>query len=303
MMSDVFFIRVPASTANLGPGFDSIGLALNLYLTLEVENSECWEITSNTPELIGMPMDESHFIYQVANQVSQSYEVTMPPCKVKIDSSIPLARGLGSSAAAIVAGIELADQLCGLKLSRQEKLRIATKIEGHPDNVGASLFGGLVVGSSLVSEVQMLSFSNLPFEVVAIIPQETLLTKESRHVLPNEIPFNLAVEASSLANVLVASLLSENWTLAGIMMEKDLFHQPYRKKLIPHYEQLEQACKENGAFGVALSGGGPTVMAFVEKGLGQKLQEKLQGIFTELDILLLSIDQDGSSIKKSDSVR
>jgi homoserine kinase len=298
-----FFLKVPASTANLGPGFDSVGLSLGLYLTLEVEPSINWEFSSTSPVLDELPTDESHFIYQVARHVSERYECILPPCHVKMESDIPLARGLGSSATAIVAGIELANQLGSLNLSKQEKLQIATDLEGHPDNVGASLYGGLVIGSYHESEVQLLSFTDLQFELVAFIPKNTLLTKDSRQVLPEQLPFNVAVEASSLANLLVAALISGKWEIAGRMMGKDLFHQPYRKKLIPYYEQISRVATENGAFGVALSGAGPTILAFVKKGSGLTLIEAVQDIFPELDTRLLTIDQNGSIvIKKSDSV-
>jgi homoserine kinase len=297
-----FSIKVPASTANLGPGFDSVGLALSLYLTLEVEPSINWEFLTSSQVLEGLPTDESHFIYQIAKRVSNRYECSLPPCKVKVESDIPLTRGLGSSASAIIAGIELADQLGDLRLSKNEKLVIATELEGHPDNVGASLFGGLVIGSYHQDEVQLLSFTDLPFEMVAFIPKHTLLTKESRKVLPEQLTFDVAVEASSMANVLVAALISGNWVMAGRMMERDLFHQPYRKKLIPYYEEISRVSRENGAFGVALSGAGPSLLAFVEKGHGTTLLDTVKVIFPELNTMVLKIDKNGSVVrKKSDS--
>jgi homoserine kinase len=296
IMIKPFSIKIPASTANLGPGFDSVGLALSLYLTLDVEQSVSWEFTSPSPFLKGLPTGESHFIYRIAKQVSDRYKRTIPPCKVTMVSDIPLARGLGSSATAIVAGIELADQLGGLRLSIQEKLLIATELEGHPDNVGASLYGGLVIGSYAQNEVQLLSFKDLPFELVAFIPGNTLLTKESRQVLPEQLPFNVAVEASSFANLLIAALISGDWSMAGEMMEKDLFHQPYRKKLIPNYEQISNMAKVNGAFGVALSGAGPTLLAFVEKGRSQNVLAVAEQSFTDLQTMLLSIDRQGSIV-------
>lgn len=302
-MNKPFFIHVPASTANIGPGFDSMGLALDLYLTLEVEPSDHWRFTASSPELQGLPNDKSHFIYQVVAEVENRFHVSIEPCTVKMTSDIPLARGLGSSAAAIVAGIELANHLAGLELSQKEKLHIATELEGHPDNVGASLFGGLVIGSYINNEVELLSFTELPIEAVAYIPKTTLLTKDSRGVLPGNLPFGAAVEASSLGNLLVASLLKGDFYIAGKMMEKDLFHQPYRKALIPHYAEFEKVAKENGAFGVALSGAGPTVLAFVEKGRGAALEKVLKDHFTVEHIRLLRIDDRGSYInRKSDSV-
>ncbi|WP_442595940.1 homoserine kinase [Neobacillus sp. D3-1R] len=295
-MNKVFTIKVPASTANLGPGFDSIGIALGLFLTLEVSPSDRFEIISSSPELDGLPKDESHFIFQIAKLVSQKKGVALSPCSIKMESSIPLARGLGSSAAAIVAGIELANQLGKLELSLQEKLEIATEMEGHPDNVGASLYGGLVVGSYSRQDVQLVSFKDLAFEVVAFIPKSILLTKESRQVLPENLSFQKAVEASSLGNVLVASLLSKNWKVAGLMMERDLFHQPYRRGLIPEYEEFEQAAKEYGAFGIALSGAGPSILAFAEKGHGESLQQSLKECFPNHTITHLPIDLRGSYV-------
>lgn len=295
-LNDRFIIQVPASTANLGPGFDSMGLAVDLYLKLEVEKSVKWEIQSACEELKDLPTDETHFISQIAIKTAENYGIDLHPCKIKVDSDIPLARGLGSSAAAIVAGIELADTVGRLELTQKEKLQIATEVEGHPDNVGASLFGGLVIGSYQQNEVDMLSIPNITFEMVAVIPDEILLTKDSRGVLPPEFSRAAAIQASSTANLLVAALLTQNWELAGKMMEQDLFHQPYRKPLINAYEEIEEIAKSNGAFGVALSGAGPTVLCFTEKGNGKQLALGLQSAFSTMSAKLLNIDYCGSRV-------
>ncbi|ETI67802.1 homoserine kinase [Neobacillus vireti] len=292
-----FIIKVPASSANLGPGFDSMGVALDLYLTLEVEVSHRWEFLSVTDELQQLPKDETHFIGQIALQIAEKYDRVLSPCKVKMESEIPLARGLGSSAAAIVAGIELADAVGNLNLTQKEKLLLATELEGHPDNVGASLYGGLVIGCYRQNEVDMLSFTNLPFEMAVVIPPETLLTKDSREVLPLAFSRNEAVQASSTANLLVAALLSENWELAGKMMGQDLFHQPYRKPLVLGFQEIERAAKLSGAFGTALSGAGPTVICFTEKEKGRQLSLDLQAIFPEMTVKPLQIDHFGSRVK------
>jgi homoserine kinase len=294
-------IKVPASSANLGPGFDSIGIALDLYLTLEVEKSERWEFFSNSPELKDLPGDEQHFIGQIALQTAKKYGKVLPPCKVKLESEIPLGRGLGSSASAIIAGIELADIVGVLGLTKKEKLLLATELEGHPDNVGASLYGGLVVGCYQQNEVDMLSFTDLPFEAVVAIPKEVLLTKDSRDVLPKTFSQSDAIQASSTANLLVAALLSGNWELAGKMMERDRFHQPYRKPLIPFYSEIEELAKKYGAFGVALSGAGPSVICFTEKGNGKQLVQRLQTSFSEMTVKLLNIDYSGSSVYEAEN--
>lgn len=293
-----FVIKVPASSANLGPGFDSIGVALTLYLSLEVEKSEKWECYSTSEELKDLPSDEQHFICQIALQTAAKYGKELHPCKIKVESDIPLARGLGSSASAIIAGIELADYVGELGLTKQDKLLLSTEIEGHPDNVGASLYGGLVIGSYQQGEVDIIPITAISFEMVAVIPQESLLTKDSRGVLPTEFSYSNAIQASSTANVLVAALLSQNWELAGKMMEIDLFHQPYRKPLIPFYSDVENFAKSEGAFGVALSGAGPTVLCFCEKGKGQSLEQSIRSAFPDMTAKLLSIDYTGSCVSK-----
>ena len=291
-----FVIKIPASSANLGPGFDSMGVALDLYLELEVEKSDEWKCLSSSTDLKDFPQDENHFICQIAIQTAAKYGKVLSPCNINVASDIPLARGLGSSASAIIAGIELADCIGELGLTREEKLLLATEIEGHPDNVGASLYGGLVIGSYQQGEVNILSLPVNTFEMVAVIPQESLLTKDSRGVLPTDFSYSEAIQASSTANVLVAALLSQEWEMAGKMMERDLFHQPYRKKLIPFYDDIENYAKARGAFGVALSGAGPTVLCFCEKGKGKALEDELETAFPDMTIKLLNIDYKGSNV-------
>lgn len=293
-----FVIKIPASSANLGPGFDSIGLALDLYLQLEVEKSDKWVVIAKNDELNQFPSDEHNFICQTAIQTAAKFNVNLQPCKIKVKSDIPLARGLGSSASAIIAGIELADYLGELRLSKQEKLLIATELEGHPDNVGASLYGGLIIGCYQENDVDLLSVRNLSFETVAVIPKESLLTKDSRGVLPSVFSYSNAIQASATANLLVAALLSENWDLAGKMMKQDLFHQPYRNALIPFYDEVEEMAKAKGAFGVALSGAGPTLLCFCEKGKGENLANSLQAAFKDMSVKHLNIDSIGSVVYK-----
>lgn len=296
MRKDPFLIRVPASTANLGPGFDSIGLAVDLFLKVEVWESTRWEVISIGEGADEFACDESNFICQTALKAAAKFGKELQPCQLKVMSDIPLARGLGSSASAIVAGIELANHKAQLNLTQSQKLEIATEIEGHPDNVGASIFGGLFIGSKLEEEVFATSISTLPFELVAVIPKEPLLTKLARSVLPESVSFSHAVKASSVANLLVAALLQGNWNLAGKMMKRDHFHQPYRKQLVPHFDDIEQFGLENGAFGVFISGAGPTVLCCCESGKGQELSTLLGNEFSEMEIKLLQIESGGSGV-------
>jgi homoserine kinase len=289
-------IVVPASTANLGPGFDSIGLAVSRYLTLEVTLGDRWRFVSRSSEVADIPSGTENLIFQVADQLAKEYKRELPSCFVNVYSDIPLARGLGSSAAAIIAGIELANELADLSLTLEEKARFASSYEGHPDNVGASLYGGLVIGSHRKEETNIVHINDLELDLVVIIPSYELKTTAARDVLPDHFTRMVAVEASSVSNVLVAALLTKNWHLAGKMMDCDLFHQPYRKAIIPELHAVQAVAKEYGAFGVALSGAGPTVICFAEPGHGKKLKEKLSSHFNAYTVELLSVERNGSQV-------
>ncbi|MGA9225593.1 MAG: homoserine kinase [Mesobacillus sp.] len=292
----VVTVKVPASSANLGPGFDSVGVALSLYLVLQAKRSDSWEITALSSALKDFPRDEQNYISQIAINTARMYKQEMPALKVSIKSDIPLARGLGSSAAAIVAGIELADVFCGLQLSRQEKLRIATKMEGHPDNAGACLFGGFVVGSDVGEEVNLTRLDCIDFDPVLVVPHQELLTEASRDVLPGVVDFKRAVQASAISNQLLAALMTQQWELAGKMMAADMFHQPYRKDLIPFYEEVQEIAVVSGAFGVALSGAGPSLLCLAEPGKGDALAESLQNALSGFEIHRLKVDKEGCQI-------
>lgn len=292
----MFVIKVPGSSANLGPGFDSIGLAVSLYLTIKAEKSDAWEVIPESPELAEFPSDETNFICKTAIKTASLYNKKMPPCRLKVASEIPLARGLGSSASAIVAGIELANCMCDLNLTRDEKLEISSNMEGHPDNVGASVYGGLFIGYQTKEEVFKAVFSNLNLDLVVVVPKEELLTKASRNVLPLQVPFSEGVASGAVGNLLVATLLSGNYELAGKMMKADRYHQPYRRHLVPHFEQIEEIALKSGAFGAALSGAGPSILCFAENGNGPELEEALKDHFPEMDVLSLAIDHDGTVV-------
>ncbi|BCB02345.1 homoserine kinase [Bacillus sp. KH172YL63] len=291
-----FKITVPGSTANLGAGFDSLGLALNIFLTVEAHEAEEWKVIPLSAALEIFPSDDTHFIVEVAKEVAAEYGRKPAPCHLYVKSDIPLTRGLGSSAAAVVAGVELANALCGLNLSLDQKLSIANRFEGHPDNVGASLYGGFVVSCQHEKGVGMISVPDLPIDVVCVIPKDELKTSDSRNVLPSTLSFGEAVGAGAISNVLVAAFLTGDWETAGKMMKRDRYHQPYRKKLIPHYEAVEEVANRFGAFGTALSGAGPTIACFVEREAGEWLFRQLEQSFPRMDVRRLSIAQSGSTI-------
>ncbi len=210
---------------------------------------------------------------------------------------IPLARGLGSSASAIVASIELVNQLCGLNLTEEEKLDFAVKIEGHPDNVAAALLGGFVISVKMGEETKYKKLPKLDMDLVVYIPSFELKTDESRKVLPKQFKMKDAATASAISNLMVSSLLTGDYKLAGKMMESDLFHETYRAKLIPNYYEIRSHARELGAYGTVISGAGPTMISFVPQGEGEKIAEKMRTIFPDYDIEKLEIDEEGLRVK------
>lgn len=250
-------IKVPASSANLGPGFDSIGIALSLYLDLTVEGpSDQWQVDH---QLGNLPHDETNMI--VATALSLAPHLT--PHRLTVTSEIPVAHGLGSSSSAIVAGIELANQLAGLQLSDEEKVEIASQIEGHPDNVAPAILGGLVVGTHVDGHFAAIKAPLLPYDFAAYVPPYNLKTVEARAALPYQLEYSQATHASAVANTLVASLFAQQYELAFKLMEADRFHEPYRQELVPELAQLRQLKKRAGGLAVYLSGAGPTVMTLL----------------------------------------
>ncbi len=293
-------IIVPATTANIGLGFDSIGIAVDLYLTLTaVESSSEWKIEHPFGEAV--PTNEENLIIETALAVCP----TLHPQHLVCESDIPMTRGLGSSSSAIVAGIELANQLGKLNLTPQQKVEWATKLEGHPDNVAPAILGGLVVAtydeeSQEVDYLQKEIQSDI--QGIALIPDFELSTKASRQVLPSEFVYSQAVQASSRSNVLVAALWQEDWENVSRIVEKDLFHEPYRKTLIPFLTPVRKLAKEKEAIGTYLSGAGPTVMVLSSKGnaqsIAQHLKEQLPSELGNYNIRVLTVDQLGVRVEK-----
>lgn len=291
-----FRIRVPASSANVGPGFDSMGLALNLYLTLDVSASATWKIEQHSSHLPEVTDVDNHYIVTIARDIAGRWNQELPPCKMTVWSDIPLARGLGSSASAIVAGIELADQACALALTREKKLELATEMEGHPDNVAPALMGGFVISTVTDRAIDWVQLPMPDADVIVYIPEAGLMTEAARKALPDTYQRELAASASARSNVLVASLASGDFHLAGNMMECDLFHEPYRAELIPNYDDIRSEAKKSGAYGTVLSGSGPTMMSFAPTGKGESIVSHFKELLPDYQVALLQIDHDGAVI-------
>ncbi|WP_042477051.1 homoserine kinase [Bacillus ndiopicus] len=290
-------IKVPGSTANLGPGFDSIGLGLSLYLTLHATPQKEWEFIHQGAHVPSDTTVENHLIYQIAKQVAERYDKELPGCHVTMTSELPLARGVGSSAAAIVAGIELANLLCDLQLTTQDKLNISSQIEGHPDNATASVLGGLTI-SSMTKDgiVDTIHVQDVDVAFILFIPDTELKTADARGVLPTQLERPYAVQASAAANMLAASLIAKDYERIGRYMEADLFHEPFRAQLIPNYAEIRQAAKQSGAYGTALSGAGPTLISIIPTTIADEFAISMQKQFPEHRIVLTVADRHGIAV-------
>ena len=286
-------IIVPATSANVGPGFDSVGIAVTRYLTIEVlEPADAWLIEHDLGA--GIPTDEKNLLLSTALSIAPAIQ----PHHIKMTSEVPLARGLGSSSSVIVAGIELANQLANLQLSDAEKLRIATKIEGHPDNVAPAIFGNLVVASYIGEDVQYVTADFPTCDLVAFVPSYQLKTSDSRNVLPTEWSYKEAVAASSVANVAIAALLKGDLVTAGRSIELDHFHERYRQSLVKEFPQVKEVAHQHDAYATYLSGAGPTIMNLLAPEHTAAFVAALEKLGQEGQIFQLKIDTFGVRVEK-----
>ncbi len=239
-------VKVPATSANLGPGFDALGLAIDRYNTFTF-------IESNLEEV-------ENLIYRSYRKVFQSLGKPIIPVKIRVDGNIPMARGLGSSAACIVGGIMGANEILGNPLNKEDILKLATEIEGHPDNVAPAIYGGLVVS---VMEGNRVHIGKLPIKnhlnFIALVPNFELSTSKAREVLPKQIDYKDGIFNVGRVSILLTALVTGDNSLLKLGLQ-DKFHQPYRGKLIPGFEHIITTINNIGALGCYLSGAGPTIM-------------------------------------------
>lgn len=283
-------IMIPATSANIGPGFDSVGVALSKYLTIEVlEPTDKWIIEHN---LEFVPTDKNNLLIKTALKVTKRLQ----PHRIKMTSDIPLARGLGSSSSVIVAGIELANQLAKLKMTTDEKLQKATEIEGHPDNVAPAIYGNLVISSYVNRRVQAVVTEFPEASFVAFIPNYSLRTVESRGVLPYQMSYKKAVAASAIANVAIASLMAGDLTTAGRAIQSDMFHEPFRQSLVKEFCSIRRVGQDLGAYAIYLSGAGPTVMILAPKEKEDQIVKALENLTLDGTIHRLRVDTKGIQI-------
>jgi len=259
-------VQVPATTANLGPGFDCLGMALKLYNYVEMkqlDNGLVIEIQGDGIDTI--PTNEQNIVYMAAQKVFNKVGAQPTGLKIRLTNNIPTCRGLGSSAAAIVGGVLAANILVGNKLGPKELLEIATEMEGHPDNVAPALMGGIVVSATIEGEIQTIKIAPpTELKTIVAVPDFQLSTKRAREVLPSQITMQDAVFNISHVALLVAALCQGKLDKIGYAME-DRLHQSYRSALVPGMKKVLAAARLAGAKGVVLSGAGPTLIAFTDK--------------------------------------
>lgn len=310
-------VKVPATTANLGPGFDCMGMALPIYNTITIEetvlpgtgveiNVIAEDDKTDELSLEHIPMDENSIIYKAVELLYNSIGQTPSELKITVHSQIPIARGLGSSASVIVGGLLAANELLGKPADEAALLSIATEVEGHPDNVTPAIVGGLVITSSEDDGSIVYRKLDWPKEwtITVCVPEYELATDISRSVLPKEVPMADAVFNAKRLAMFVHAIHTKDSALMKLAL-KDRLHQPYRMKLVPGLEKIIENLKhEENVLGCVLSGAGPAILVISEKNNLDKIQSIVKETWADLnvkaEIYTLPVEENGAEIIKID---
>lgn len=303
-------VKVPATTANLGPGFDCLGLALPVYNIVTVEETIMpgtgieINIIDETHEqdIISIPTDENNIVYKAIELLYNSIGQTPSELKITIKTHIPIARGLGSSAAVIVGGLMAANELLGRPADEAALLSIATEIENHPDNITPAVVGGFVVSSLEEDGSVIYSKMNWPkdWNITVCIPDYELATDIARSVLPPEVPMRDAIFNLKHTAMLVQAVNTHDEKLMKAALN-DRLHQQYREKLIPGLKEIKEALKhEENVMGVVISGAGPSVLVISHGNNLDKIRETVSKVWLDLNvkskILTLQVEENGACI-------
>lgn len=306
-------VKVPASTSNLGPGFDCIGMALPIYNTITIEETvlpgtgiEINVLNDNetSDELLmeHMPMDENSIIYKAVELLYNSIGQTPSELKITVQSQIPIARGLGSSASVIVGGLLAANELLGHPADEVALLSIATEVEGHPDNVTPSIVGGLVLTS--LEDDGSVVYRKLDWpeewQITVCIPDYELSTEISRSVLPKEVPLQDAVFNAKRMGMFIQAINTKDAELMKMALQ-DKIHQPYRMKLVPGLDKIMDNLKhEENVLGCVLSGAGPAIVVISQKNNLEKIKSIIKDTWEEMNvkvnIMTLPVETQGAQI-------
>lgn len=303
-------VKVPATTANIGPGFDSLGLALPIFNTITVEETIMpgtgIEINiideTNEQDIISIPTDENNIVYKAIELLYNSIGQSPSELKITIKTQIPIARGLGSSAAVIVGGLLAANELLGRPADEAALLSIATEIENHPDNITPALVGGFVVSSLEDDGSVVYSKINWPkdWNITVCIPDYELSTSIARSVLPEAIPMKDAIFNLKHVGMLIQAVNSHDEKLMKVALD-DRLHQQYREKLIPGLKEIKEALKhEENVMGVVISGAGPSILVISYGNNLAHIRETVSNVWADLNvkskILTLQVEENGARI-------
>lgn len=310
-------VKVPATTANLGPGFDCMGLALPLYNIVTIEETvlpgtgvEINVIPENesTDEfsLEHIPMDENSIIYKAVELLYNSIGQTPSELKITIHSEIPIARGLGSSASVIVGGLIAANELLGRPADEAALLSIATEVEGHPDNVTPAIVGGLTLTSSEDDGSIVYRKIDWPedWTLTVCIPEYELATDISRSVLPQEVPMQDAIFNAQRMGMFIHAVHTKDSQLMKLAL-RDKLHQPYRMKLVPGLEKIAERLKhEENVLGCVLSGAGPSILIVSEKNNLDKIKSIVKEVWNDLNVkaelITMPVENQGAIVLTQD---
>ncbi len=302
-------IRVPATTANLGPGFDCLGLALKLYLNLEIEEMGgglVVEYQGEGAKKFSAKKKEDTLTWKSINLVLKKTgkDIHKKGLKIRVLNEIPITRGLGSSSSAIIGGIVGAARFYNIDLTNQEILELALALEGHMDNITPALIGGLTLAYKTGrEEIKWIGIKTPPdLRIVVAIPEFTLNTGKMRKVLPQKVALPEAIFNLSRSALLVNALQNSDWEVLAEAME-DRLHQPYRAPFIPGIEDMFSQIKKTGLAGVALSGSGPSVVSFTKAGSEEVISKIMKNAFLKAGItcriLVLEADLEGTKTVNS----
>ena len=299
-------VRVPGTSANCGPGFDCLGLATTIYnyLDLTLIRSSRVVVESAGEGAENIPRGRKNLTWQAVRRLLREVgrDTEFKGAIIRTKNNVPISRGLGSSSTAIVGGLVAANEILGSPLNRQELLKLATEIEGHPDNVAPALFGGFTVSVMDKGEVQTFSFlPRIKLKLIVAVPEFELSTRLARKVLPKNVSMKDAIFNISRASMLIAALVEGREDLLPLAFD-DALHQPYRKKLVPGMTEVFEAAKNAGALGSAISGAGSCLIAFtttkstLEEKIASAMIEafKVRGVKSKA--LILNVDKHGAQI-------
>ncbi|MDD5101466.1 MAG: homoserine kinase [Endomicrobiaceae bacterium] len=300
-------IRVPATTANLGPGFDIFGAALSIYNELEVSLSS--DPKKSKFIIVGegkkiLPRNEKNILWKAMDAVFGLLDVrdkyNLSSFNIKLTNNIPLSSGLGSSSAARTAGIVVANEICGNKLTKAEMLNLGIKLEGHPDNIVPAFYGGVCISISGPDDnFEVVKLPIPKIQAVVCTPGFELATERSRNILPKKYDIKDIIFNGSRIALLTKAFCTNDFKLLEQAMQ-DRIHQPYRAKLIPVMQELISAATKAGAYGACLSGSGPSMVAFCSFKKAKDVSKVMANIWKKETVpvkqFILDFDSDGVKI-------